>query len=289
MIIININYAIFILRKIYTETIMKKISAVLFLIIIFLGTTIAQDTKSDFQEVNKRKDWSFSISPYAWLAGNATDVGGEKLRQSFNDLSSLTNFGFQMATTARYKRITATLDWTYAHLGAEMGNSALTVDAHVYQWIVDSKLGYIVYDKIDYQEDNVIAGWSLEANIGAKYWVNDINVDYTLLIFDKFPIEGNIGEKQDWWDLMLGLKSNFILSKSVLLSIGGDVGGFGIGNSSDFAWDMSYANTFKVSELILVTAGYRSFRYKRIDGTGDDELKTKVHAYGPFIGVSFVM
>ena len=28
---------------------------------------------------------------------------------------------------------------------------------------------------------------------------------------------------------------------------------------------------------------------KRIDGTGDDELKTKVHAYGPFIGVSLVL
>ena len=43
------------------------------------------------------------------------------------------------------------------------------------------------------------------------------------------------------------------------------------------------------SNLVLVTAGYRSFRYKRIDGTGADELKTKVHAYGPFIGVSFVL
>lgn len=261
----------------------------LVLLVFVVNISFAQNTKSDFQEVSERKDWSFSFSPYAWLAGNATDVGGEKLRQSFNDLSSLTNFGFQMATNARYKRFTATLDWTYAHLGTKFTNTALEVDAHVYQWIVDPKLGYIVYDKINYNENNVIAGWSLEANIGAKYWVNDIDVDYTILIFDKFPIEGNIGEKQDWWDLMLGLKSNFILSKSVLLSVAGDVGGFGIANSSKFAWDFTYANTFKVSELIMVTAGYRSFRYKRIDGTGADEVKTKVHAYGPFIGVSFVL
>lgn len=261
----------------------------LFFIILLVNPVFAQDTKSDFQEVNERKDWSFAISPYAWLAGNATDVGGQKLRQSFNDLSSLTNFGFQMVTTARYKRFTASLDWTYAHLGSKLGNQALEVDAHVYQWIVDPKLGYIVYDKINYDEENVIAGWSLEANIGAKYWLNDIDIDYTILIFDKFPIEGNIGEKQDWWDLMLGLKSNFILSKSVLLSIAADVGGFGIANSSEFAWDLNYSNTFKVSDLVMVTAGYRSFRYKRIDGTGADELKTKVHAYGPFIGVSFVL
>jgi len=267
----------------------KSVLIKLILILVIANSAFAQDTKSDFQEVSERKDWSFAISPYAWLAGNATDVGGEKLRQSFNDLSSLTNFGFQMVTNARYKRFTASLDWTYAHLGTEMSNVALTVDAHIYQWIVDPKLGYIVYDKINYDEENVIAGWSLEANIGAKYWVNDIDVDYTLKIFENYPIEGNIGEKQGWWDLMLGLKTKFVLSKSVLLSVGADVGGFGLGNSSEFAWDFNYSNTFKVSKLLMVTAGYRSFRYKRVDGTGEDELKTKVNAYGPFIGVSFVL
>ncbi|MCG8581473.1 MAG: hypothetical protein MI866_16230 [Bacteroidales bacterium] len=263
-----------------------------FVILLLITTTyycLGQDSDDDFKELKERKKWSLAISPYAWLAGNATDVGGEKLRQSFNDLSSLTNFGFQMATNARYKRFTATVDWTYAHLASSIDNSALTVDANVYQWIVDNKLGYIVYDNIKYNEDNVIAGWSIEANIGGKYWLNDIDVDYTLLIFENFPINGNIKEKQDWWDLMLGLKSKFILSKSVLLSVSGDVGGFGIGNSSDFTWDFTYANTFKVSNLVLVSAGYRSFRYKRTEGSGENEVKTKVHAYGPFIGVSFVL
>ncbi len=269
---------------------MKKIFSIsVIFLLVCVNWVFAQDTESDFKNINERKDWGFSISPYAWLAGNATDVGGEKLRQSFNDLSSLTNFGFQMMNTVRYKRFTTSLDWTYAHLGTEVVNDALVVDAHIYQWIVDTKLGYIFYDKIDFNEKNVIAGWSIEATIGAKYWVNDINVDYSLLILENWPIEGSIAEKQDWWDLMIGLKTRFILSKSVLLSIGGDVGGFGIGNSSKFAWDFTYANTFKVSNLILVTAGYRSFRYNRIDGTGADELKTKVNAYGPFVGVSFVL
>lgn len=223
------------------------------------------------------------------MAGNATDVGGEKLRQSFNDLSSLVNFGFQMAHIVRYKRFIASLDWTYAHLVTDLENEYLKVDAHIYQWIVDPKLGYIVYNKIDYEEDNIIAGWSLEANIGAKYWVNNIQVDYSIPLFENYPIEGNIGAKQNWWDLMLGVKTKFVLSKSVLLSVAGDVGGFGLGNSSKSAWDITYANTFKVSDLVMVTAGYRSFRYKRIDGTGAEELNTKVHVYGPFVGVSFVL
>ncbi|WP_430815636.1 hypothetical protein [Carboxylicivirga sp. RSCT41] len=249
---------------------------------------VAQNTDSNFQEVSKSKDWQFVISPYAWLAGNATDVGGESLRQSFNDLSSLTNFGFQMTSSVRYKRYIISLDWTYAHLATGMGGDLLTVDANVHQWIVDPKIGYFIYNKVDYKEEAVIAGWSLEANIGAKYWSNNIEVDYALHS-DILPIEGSINEKQDWWDIMLGAKARFILSKSVLLSVAGDIGGFGLGNSSDLSYDFTYANSFKVSRLILVTAGYRSFKYKRTDGSGENKLKTKVNAYGPFLGVSFVL
>ena len=257
--------------------------------IIFSQSAFAQDTDADFKSVNERKDWSFAISPYAWLAGQATDVGGEKLRQSFNDLTSLTNFGFQTFATARYKRITMTVDGTFAILGSGIENKSLTVDAEINQWIVDNKIGYIVYDRIDFNDVDVIAGWSLEATLGAKYWSNDINIDYSMLIGDIFPIEGSISEIQKWWDLMVGFKTKFVLSKSVLLSVGGDIGGFGLGNSSKFAWDFIYANTFRVSNLVLVTAGYRIFRYKRVDGIGDEELNTKVSAFGPFIGVSFVL
>ena len=39
-------------------------------------------------------EWGLSITPYAWFAAQSSDVGGEKLRQSFNDLASITNLGF---------------------------------------------------------------------------------------------------------------------------------------------------------------------------------------------------
>jgi hypothetical protein len=144
---------------------MKRLLSTLVAGIFVLQMNYSQDTEADFERVNQRKDWSLSISPYAWLADNATDVGEEKLRQSLNDLSSITNFGFQMTTAGRYKRFTAVLDWTYAHLGAKQGNDFL-------------------------------------------------DVDYTFELMEGFPIEGGFSEKQDWWDLMLGLKTKFILSKS---------------------------------------------------------------------------
>jgi len=88
---------------------------------------------------------------------------------------------------------------------------------------------------------------------------------------------------------MIGMDVKFVISKKFMLSVGGNIGGFGIGNSSEFAHDFTYLNSFKLSKLIIIIAGFRSFRYKRVDGIGDEELKTKVNVLGPVLGVSFVL
>lgn len=249
----------------------------------------AQDAENEFTKLSERKKWSVAITPYALLASQSTDVGGEKLRQSFNDLSSLTNFGFQMSVGARYKRLTLGFDGTFAKLGTDAISSALNVKLNIDQLILDNKLGYILYDNIHFNSKNIIAGWSIEANIGAKYWLNDVNVDYTLQIGILDPIVGSLNEKQEWADLMLGVKAKFILSRSVYLAVGGNIGGFGIGNSSKFSWDFTYVNTFKITNLITISAGYRTFKYRRVDGEGADQLETSVSVFGPMLGVSFVL
>ena len=65
---------------------------------------------------------------------------------------------------------------------------------------------------------------------------------------------------------MLGVKARIILNRSVLLGLSLSGGGFGIGNASTYSWDFAYINTFKVSRLLSVSAGFRSFRYKRTEG-----------------------
>jgi hypothetical protein len=72
---------------------------------------------SDYEA--KENDWRFIISPYAMLASQTTDGGGEQLRQSFSDLSSMTNFGFQVIAKVVYKKWVFTADGTYANLGSK--------------------------------------------------------------------------------------------------------------------------------------------------------------------------
>ena len=240
---------------------------------------------TDFIDKEKRKDWTFKLAPYAWLAGTATDVGSEKIRQSFNDLTSLTNFGFQMLAQAKYKKWSLSTNLTYAKLGDAVKEGPLLIDFAVNQIILDTKLGYTLIDKIDFGDD-IIHGWAMEATIGAIYWSNDINVDVNVPIdLPGFPV--NISEKLKYVDLVVGTNFRIILSKSVLLGLSANIGGFGIGNSSTLYWDLSFVNTFKVSDLLTVTAGYKTFTDKTVSGEGVDEIKTDVKTFGPLLGVAF--
>ncbi len=268
-----------------------RTNALLLLLVIYLaiGTRLlaqeADTLKVDISKLEKPDKLRFTIAPYAWLAGMSTDVGGEKIRQSFNDLSSITNLGLQGALIVRYKRWSFQTNITYANLQAGEELGPIRADLDIVQIIWDNKLGYLLIDRID-EGDDIIRGWSMEATAGVIYWSNDIEVALSYPI-DLPVLPQSIDEFQNWTDFVVGANFRIYLSKRVLLALSGNIGGFGIGNSSKLYYDLFYANTFRISKLLAVTAGYKSFTYDREDGSGDDLVSTKVKTFGPLIGVSF--
>jgi len=269
----------------------KRLFSAVVMLLVLAGVSHAElDSGIEEDYVPKDDGWRFIISPYAMLASQSTDVGGTRLRQSFGDLSSLTNFGFQLVATVMYRNWLLTADGTYANLEAGDEGSLLRLDLNVEQFMLDLRLGYLVLSRVDHEDlSDVVRGWTLEVNAGAKYWRNDVTLDYALTLGDPPPlVEDRLEETQAWWDPMLGAKVRIILSRTVLLGLYASGGGFGIGDASDFSWDSLYTNTFKVSRLVSVTAGFRFFAYKRVDGEGESELETSVSVYGPVLGVSFV-
>ena len=263
----------------------------LFLYLGILGLTplFGQVTDLNFEGAESRKDWSFSLTPYALLASQSTNVGGNRITQSFGELSSLTDAGFQLIAAVRYKRFGLAMDGTWASLGSEAEQGPLLLDVRVKQKILDFRGSYVVYETFQMEDNRIIDGWSLEVLAGAKYWGNDLNVDYTVLLGGRPVLEGSVEEPQNWWDPMLGVRTTISLAPKVLLSSWISFGGFGIGNSSKFAYDFTYLNAFRVSRLITINAGFRNFRYRRVDGSGTDELETRVNVLGPFLGVSFLL
>jgi hypothetical protein len=259
-----------------------------FLLSCFLSIGHAQETEKNDNpgaKEAKKKDWEFTLTPYAWLAGMSTDVGGDKIRQSFNDLSSVTNLGFQVAGSVRYKRWLLHSNFTYANLQAGESIGPIDVNIELLQLIWDNKIGYMVIDKKE-EGDDVIRGWTMETTLGAIYWSNDL--DLRLEFTGDLPLEPiYLPQGQNWTDLVVGVNFDIIVSRTVSLGLSSNLGGFGIGGSSTLYWDLMYINTFKVSKLFTVIAGYKTFTYEREDGSGEDLLTTKVKTYGPLLGVSF--
>ena len=264
----------------------KSLLSVLCLAVISITT--GQVTKQNFNVGYDRKSWSYSITPYALLASQSTNVGGTRFTQSFGELSSLTDAGFQVVAAVRYKRIGLSLDGTWADLGRESEKGPMLLNVRVKQKILDFRASYVLYETFQMAENRVIDGWSLEAMAGAKYWSNVLSVDYTVFLGQQPISEGSIEEPQNWWDPMVGLRTTISLAPRVLLSSWISVGGFGIGESSKFAHDFAYLNAFRVSRLVTSNAGFRHLRYRRVDGEGESELETRVNVLGPFLGVSFI-
>ena len=255
---------------------------------LVLSGVQAQITNQNFNEEGDKKDWSYSFTPYALLASQSTRVGGEQFSQSFGELSSLTNAGFQFFASVRYRKFGLSFDGTFANLGTTTAEGALDLEIEVKQEIFDIVGSYALYQTFEMEDNRVIDGWSLDLIGGAKYWSNGLIINYTFSIGDTPIVEETIEQPQDWWDMMIGAKTAISLSERVLLVSWLKFGGFGIGNSSKIAHDFVYLNAFRVSRLVTINAGFRNFRYRRVDGEGDAELETRVNVLGPFLGVSLI-
>ncbi|RKZ11897.1 hypothetical protein DRQ32_04890 [bacterium] len=226
-------------------------------------------------------DWGLAVTPYAWLAANATDVAGATLRQSFNDLASITNVGFQSRLLARYRWVVFAADWTFAKQESDTGFGRTSLDMQLTQHILDMKLGGKVYDSRTAARDGGIGIW---VAAGARYW--DSDVDFTITTESLVPgndpvvVEENTG--MAYWDPVLGLNMHWPITPKVGFGMRLTGGGFNIGNASKYMWDAEFTALFRLTRRMLLSAGYRQFKYDRTD----DGVHQVVTVTGPAIGLS---
>jgi opacity protein-like surface antigen len=119
---------------------------------------------------------------------------------------------------------------------------------------------------------------ALDVIAGGRYWNNHIEADFT------GPIIGSVGHAstEDFIDPLVGLRANQHFAEKFSWSIRGDIGGFGVSDSSsDFSWQAMGLLGYDLSKKFSLWAGYRALALEKEDGNREYDLIL----HGPIIGL----
>jgi hypothetical protein len=236
------------------------------------------------------RNWDLAVFPYLWAAGVQaeveTQVGNVEIDQDFRDILKDLELGAMGVVDARWRRLVFVFDGFYTKLGDEsdvLGGVA-RADVDISQVILDGKLGFRVLD--------MHAPWGdasaldaprarLDLLAGARYWYNGFDVDLDTAI----GTNRSFGPSRDWVDPIVGLRAGVGITRTVNVSVVGDVGGFDVGNSSEWTWMVMPSLNWRPWRRVSFHAGYKHLDVKRERPSTNNELDYTTS--GPFLGVGF--
>jgi hypothetical protein len=189
------------------------------------------------------------------------------------------------------------------------------VEVDVTTLLVQSRLalGYRLYDApllelLGRDADDDPRRVAFDAFVGLRYWYLEAEIDiesppvripsfgvepslvrFPLLRLPRVEIpEFSFGgtdreiSKSNWWiDPIVGFRVLVDPSRRLRLSLAGNVGGFGIGSASDFAWEASALAFYRISDRVSLGAGYRAQGLDRERSNLDVDLIL----HGPIVGL----
>jgi len=99
----------------------------------------------------------------------------------------------------------------------------------------------------------------------------------------------SVGGEKEWWDPFVGPRVIWNLDEQFSLFARGDVGGFGIEDSSNFVWQFIGGGDWNICKYCFLEAGYRMLSTDYETGTGFRHFTYDTRMGGPYIalGVKF--
>lgn len=204
-------------------------------------------------------DWHFTVSPYLWFPGvhgNINGPGGGEIGFSASpgDMLSHFRFGLMGVVEPRYKRIVMPLDIMWIRLGSDRalpntpGQGVANFRAT--EFLLTQKLGYRLIDSEKVK---------IDALAGFRYWYFGENLSFTTNTL-------NFSGSQNWVDPLVGGRITGILTPKVEVTVGGDVGGWGVGSQMDYqAFGLL---GYRIKPALALQAGYRYLYFDRLRASG---------------------
>jgi hypothetical protein len=201
--------------------IQKKLIIALCGLLLFLASPLAYAAEGQ----SGGDKWEFQVIPYIWMAGVDGDVTVKGRRasvdESFSDLLDTLDFGGFLHLEAAKGKWAVFGDATYVKLSVDR----TLIDVGSEQSLVELGGAYRVAE-LPLGKDSKRA-LSFEVLAGGRYNYVKSEVEILSLLKSK--------ESQDWVDPIVGVRLTAGLTEKLWFRVRGDIGGFGIGSSSDFA------------------------------------------------------
>ena len=244
------------------------------------------------------KDWQAFVALYLWFVGIDGETGKGNfvadVDVGFGDIWDNLDFGIQAHIELWWKKLVFIVDPLYMKVSADNKNTrvvgSLSSDLELNMFLMDMAAGYRVAQLAlgSGTESNNFKTWpSLGIDVygGGRLMSLDMKLDLTL----ETPI-GVRGRRirvdETWFDFIVGSRLFFDFTENFLLTVKSDIGGFGLGFSSDIDWNF-VANVGYHLPWWGVTPyiGYRVLYIDYKDGSDDNRFVYNVWNTGPQIGV----
>jgi len=221
-------------------------------------------------------DWEFTLAPYLWASSLRIKADAGPISATseacFSELLKHMDMGAMLRFEGlRDDRWGFYLDGTYISLGddghARVGPfriRGIDVDAQMTMAWLDFG-GMYRFGK---------QGRSFDLMLGGRYMY--MATDVSIGPFDLDNSNDNVSP-------VVGGRVQYDLSDKWLVSIRGDVGGFGIGNAADLVWGATALLGYRLSDRATLGFGYRYYDIDYSKG----RLDADVQLYGPMIGVAY--
>jgi hypothetical protein len=250
--------------------------AAFFAVMIYAVSSYAADSGA-----TTRGDWTYSTAFYLWMAnidGKQTVKGHEAdLDVSFGDILDVLEFAAEGHVEAiKNNQWGVFIDGTYLKLGPEADEGPINLEVDYQYWLWE--LGGL-YRANTWTTRNGQA--AVDLLLGGRYTSMDVELD-----FKNLPIQ-DVGGDESWTDLFVGARLLTPIFNNWTMSLRGDVGGFGIGGSSDLALHGALVFDWNFSPNWDLVAGFRALYQDYKSGSGANKFAYDATTYGPLLGVAY--
>ncbi len=199
--------------------------------------------------------WRYTGTFYGWLPGVSTTVetplGDVEAEVEFADVLDKLDFAFLAALEARKGRWALVGDLQYFDLGADASPNIEAIGTVE----IDSQIailgGYALYNVYDSPDTRIELGG------GLRYY----DAKFDTLVSGTVPL--SLSDEGNWADAVLSARVTQTFNEDWFGVAYVDVGGFGLGDSSDLTWQAYVATGYRLNDSWSAVAGYRHVMFER--------------------------